>query len=87
MSYGYRWWRVLEGNELVCWRHNSSRGAEGGLSEEKLETRRTLFFKDFIYLFMRYTERGRDISRGRSRFPVGSLMQDSVPGPQNHNLR
>ena len=27
-------------------------------------------FKDFIYLFMRDTQRGRDIDRGRSRFPT-----------------
>ena len=30
------------------------------------------FFKDFIYLFMRDTERGRDTSRGRSRLHAGS---------------
>ena len=29
-------------------------------------------FKDFIYLFMRDTERGRDTGRGRTRLPVGS---------------
>ena len=43
-------------------------------------------FLDFIYLFMRDTERGRDISRGRSRLPTGSLMRDSIPGPRDHNL-
>ena len=37
--------------------------------------------KDFIYSFMRHTERDRDIGRGRSRLPVGSPMWDSVPGP------
>ena len=39
------------------------------------------FFKDFIYLFMRDTERekGRDIGRGRSRHPTGSPMWDSIP--------
>ena len=31
----------------------------------------------FIYLFMRDTERGRDIGRGRSGLPVGSLMRNS----------
>ena len=41
--------------------------------------------KYFIYLFMRDTERGRDISRGRSRFPAGSVMWDSIPGPRDHN--
>ena len=44
------------------------------------------FLKDFIYLFMRDTERarGRDTGRGRSRLQAGSPMRDSIPGPQNH---
>ena len=29
---------------------------------------------------MRDTERGRDIGRGKSRLPVGSQVQDSLPG-------
>ena len=42
-----------------------------------------LFFKkDFIYIFMRDTERGR----GRSRLPTGSLMWDLIPGPWDHAL-
>ena len=44
------------------------------------------FFKDYIYLFMTDTERSRDIGRGRSRLPVGSLMQDLISGPQDHDL-
>ena len=40
----------------------------------------TFFFKDFIYLFMREKERGRDTGRGRSRPPAGSPMWDSIPG-------
>ena len=45
-------------------------------------------FKDFIYLFMRDTERtrGRDIGRGRSRLHAGSPMWDSIPGLQDHAL-
>ena len=35
---------------------------------------------------MRDTERSRDIGRGRSRLPAGSLMRDSIPGPRDHNL-
>ena len=31
-------------------------------------------FKDCIYLFITDTERGRDIGRGRSKLPVGSLL-------------
>ena len=48
------------------------------------ELRQHLFvvvFKDFIYLFMRDTERGRDTGRGRSRLHAGSPMRDSIPGP------
>ena len=43
-------------------------------------------FKDFICLFMRDTERGRDVGRGRSRLHAGSLMQDSIQGLQDHAL-
>ena len=38
-----------------------------------------------IYLFMRDTERGRDVGRRRSRFPAGSPMWDSIPGPREHD--
>ena len=50
------------------------------------------FFKDFIYSFMRDTqrerekERGRDTGRGRSRLHAGSLMWDSILGLQDHAL-
>ena len=33
---------------------------------------------------MRDTERGRDVGRGRSRLPAGSLMWDSIPGPWDY---
>ena len=33
-----------------------------------------------------HTHRGRDIGRGRSRFPPGSLMWGSIPGPWGHDL-
>ena len=33
---------------------------------------------------MRDTQRGRDIGRGRSRLPVGSLMCNLIPGPGTH---
>ena len=35
---------------------------------------------------MRDTERSRDKGRGRSRLPVGSPIQDSIPGPWDHDL-
>ena len=46
------------------------------------------FFKNIFYLLIheRHREKGRDIGRGKSRFPMGSLMQDSIPGPQDHDL-
>ena len=42
--------------------------------------------KGFIYLFMSNIERGRDIGRERHRLPMGSLMQDAIPGPGDHDL-
>ena len=33
---------------------------------------------------MRDTERGRDTGRGRSRFPMGSPMQNWIPGLWDH---
>jgi len=43
------------------------------------------FLKRF-YLFMRDTEREADTGRGRSRLPVGSPMQDLIPGLWDHAL-
>ena len=40
----------------------------------------------FIYSWQTKNERGRDIGRGRSRLPVGGLVQDSILRPQDHNL-
>ena len=59
-----------------------------GLTLDVLRAWRDFFFKDFIYLFMRDTERTRDIGRGRSRLPAGTgnLMQDLIPGPWDHDL-
>ena len=45
-----------------------------------------MFFKRFIYLFMRDPERGKDTGRGRNRLPVGNLMHDSIPGPGEQDL-
>ena len=44
--------------------------------------------KDFIYLFMRDTEKetGRDTGRGRSRVPAGSPMWDLILGPWDQAL-
>ena len=44
--------------------------------------------KDFIYLFMRDTEkeRSRDTGRGRSRLHARSPTWDLIPGLQDHTL-
>ena len=58
----------------------------GSLSAVILYLNKVFFKKkDFIYLSMRdrERERGRDLGRGRSRLHAGSLMQDSIPGPQD----
>ena len=46
------------------------------------------FFKDFIYLFMKDTERerGRDTGKGRSGLHAGSLMWDMILGLQDLTL-
>ena len=35
-----------------------------------------------LFIHERRSERGRDIGRGRSRLPMGSLMRDLIPGPR-----
>ena len=35
---------------------------------------------------MRDTQSSRGIGRRRSRLPVGRLLRDSIPGPQDHDL-
>ena len=54
----------------------------GEEQRERAREKENLFLKkDFIYLFTRDIERGRDIGSGRSRLCAGSLMWDSIPGP------
>ena len=43
-------------------------------------------FFNIILIHEKQTERGRDIDRGRSRLPIGSLMWDLIPGPWYHDL-
>ena len=42
-------------------------------------------FLKILFICSWETQRGRDIDRRRSRLPVGSPMQDSIPGPWDHN--
>ena len=43
------------------------------------------FFKR-LYLFIRDMEREAETGRVKGRLPAGSLMWDSLPGPQDHDL-
>ena len=46
------------------------------------------FLKFYLFIHEKHIERERskDIGRGRSRLPMRSLMQDSIPGPRFHYL-
>ena len=55
-------------------------GSSDAASHREEAGKSNLFFlKDFIYLFMTHTHRGRDTGRGRSRLHAGSPMLDSIP--------
>ena len=49
-----------------------------------------VFFKKILFIHERHRKRGRDIGRGRSRLPVGSLMwvglHPRTLGPWHHTL-
>ena len=57
----------------------------GGKSESRKGRWSRLLLKILI-IHERHSERGRDIGRGGSRLPVGTPMQDSIPGPGDHAL-
>ena len=44
------------------------------------------FLRFYLFIHERHREKGRDIGRGRSRLPVGSLMQDLIPERGDHDL-
>ena len=52
-----------------------------------LSLRLFFFLRFYLFIHERHRERGRDVGRGRSRLPTGTLMQDSIPGPQDHDQR
>ena len=45
----------------------------------------TFFFK-ILSIHERHTKKGRDIGRGRSRLPPGSLVWNSILGLRDHDL-
>ena len=60
----------------------TSKGTMMGMRALPRETVSSFFlFKDFIYSFMRDTQREAETGRGRSRLLAGSPMQDLIPGP------
>ena len=79
VRHGYRGSGARRTSEL-------ERGEGSGLCCGRCRIPTYFFLKDFIYLFTRDTERGRDKGRGRSRLPAGNLMWDSIPGPWDHDL-
>ena len=54
--------------------------------DNKTKRSNNFWEEDFIYSFMRDTERGGDRGRGRSRLPAGNVMWNLIPGPQDHAL-
>ena len=64
--------------DIVCITAHIDVSTLGGADGSKL------FVFNFIYLFMRDTERGREVGRGRSRLHAESLLWDSIPGPRDH---
>ena len=57
-----------------------------GFTRNFLPSFRFFFLRFYLFIHERHTERSRDIGRGRSRLPTGSLMQDSIPGAWDHTL-
>ena len=47
---------------------------------------RFFFLRFYIFIHERHRERSRYIGRGRNRLRIGSPMQNSIPGPRDHNL-
>ena len=64
----------------MCSRHLGGH-VQAGTVYEFFEDAHKYIEKIFKALFIheRHTERGRDTGKGRSRLPVGSAMQDSIP--------
>ena len=48
---------------------------------KKKQIKEGFFLRFLKFIRERHNERGRDIGRGRSKLPMGSPMQDLIPGP------
>ena len=77
---------IFLGEWSIKFHHVFQEGRSSGADWKKLFWFLFYFFKDFIYLFMRDTERGRDTGRGRSRPHAGNPMWDLIPVPQDQAL-
>ena len=51
-------------------------------SKPVIKFRVSFFLFKILFIYSLETQRDRDISRGRSRLPVGNCMRDSIPGPE-----
>ena len=73
----------------VCFRSSTLEEILVSFSWHKFKVFQTpdeiIFLKDVIYSWE--TQRGRDTGRGRSKLPVGSPMQDSIPWDQYRSGR
>ena len=87
----YRWQICLLFNDELYKRKSKQNPSENYISFWSLMQKSNLvsqFWKErkFIYSSELQRERGRDIGRGRSRLRGGSLTQDSIPKPWDHDL-
>ena len=76
---------------LVDIETHSARAGEHLIVAESPSSNRELmdtffFFFKILFIHERQRERGGDTGRGRSRFPVGSPMQDLISGSRDHSL-
>ena len=84
--------QVIEGGgEQVCFwlfalSADSSKSLGPWLLRGTASLQCAIFKRFYLFIHERHKERGRDTGRGRGRVPVGSLMQNSIPGLRDHAL-
>ena len=88
LACGYSTFAAGGGDTFLIPLGNSSANEKPPYFEISVYSNGLFLKKDFIYLFMRNTERenGRDRGRGRSRLHAGNPMGDSILGSQDHAL-